>query len=98
MLSQKQTIPQTSLFPNYAYWKHVMEWGGMAQNTVYYSWRAFYKMHKYQHKLNVWVCMQEYSLMLIMFKAGGPLGKKWLSGLEVMQRRSSTLNELDWAQ
>lgn len=42
--------------------------------------------------------MQECSLMLILFKAGGPLGEKQLSGLEVMQRRSSTLNELDWAQ
>lgn len=39
MLPEKQTTPQASLLPNYwnaAYWKHVMECGDAAQNTVNY--------------------------------------------------------------
>lgn len=62
--------------PNYAQRKLAMECVSMSENAAYYSRCIFYKLHKYQHILNAWVCMQKCSLMLIIFKAGGPLGKK----------------------
>lgn len=60
MISQKKP-KQNQKAPHYTqtmYVRNITRYGGMSQNEVHYSSCTFYKLHKYQHKLNVWVSIQ----------------------------------------